>query len=81
MNLDVKVKELVTNIKNKMNKFNLELVKNASKLDSLSPLKTLSRGYSITEKDGKIVKKAANLKKDDKVSMRFTDGSVEAKVL
>lgn len=81
MNLDVKVKELVTNIKNKMNKFNLELVKNASKLDSLSPLKTLSRGYSITEKDGKIVKKAENLKKDDKVSMRFTDGSVEAKVL
>lgn len=81
MNLDVKVKELVTNIKNKMNKFNLELVKNASKLDSLSPLKTLSRGYSITEKDGKIVKKAANLKKDDKVSMRFTDGSVEAKIL
>lgn len=81
MNLDVKVKELVTNINNKMNKFNLELVENASRLDSLSPLKTLSRGYSITEKDGKIVKKAADLKKDDKVSMRFTDGSVEAKVL
>lgn len=81
MNLDVKVKELVTNINNKMNKFNLELVENASRLDSLSPLKTLSRGYSITEKDGKIVKKATDLKKDDKVSMRFTDGSVEAKVL
>ena len=38
-----------------------------SKLDTLSPLKTLTRGYSLTEKDNKIVKSAKELKKDDKV--------------
>ena len=51
-----------------------------SKLDSLSPLKTLSRGYTITQKDGKILKQASDLNKDDNIEIKFVDGAVNAVV-
>ena len=51
------------------------------KLDTLSPLKTLSRGYSITEKDGKIIKSKNDLNKNDEIEIKFFDGIKHAKVL
>ena len=53
-------------------------IKLVSKLDTLSPLKTLTRGYSLTEKDNKIVKSAKELEKDDKVKLKFSDGEKDA---
>lgn len=52
-----------------------------AKLDALSPLKTLMRGYSIVSVEGKNVKSAESLKKDDEVEIRFIDGNAKAKVL
>ena len=52
-----------------------------SKLDALSPLKTMVRGFSIIEKDGKIVKSAKDLSKDDKINVRLVDGNKSAKIL
>ena len=52
-----------------------------SKLDALSPLKTLSRGYSIVQKDNKIVKTVKELKHGDSIKLRLTDGEKEAKIL
>lgn len=52
-----------------------------SKLDALSPLKTLSRGYSIVQKDNKIVKTVKELKQGDNIKLRLTDGEKEAKIL
>ena len=49
-----------------------------TKLDTLSPLKTLTRGYSLTEKDNKIVKSANELNKNDKVKLKFQDGEKDA---
>ena len=51
------------------------------KLDALSPLKTMVRGFSIIEKDGKIVKSAKDLSKDDKINVRLVDGNKSAKIL
>ncbi len=65
-------------IKNKK----LKLVKSVASLDGLSPLKTLSRGYALVAKeDGKIVKKASDLAKDDKIEITLMEGKAEAKVL
>ena len=50
-------------------------------LDTLSPLKTLTRGYCVTESDGKIVSKVKDLKKDMEISLKFQDGNAKAKVL
>ena len=52
-----------------------------TKLDTLSPLKTLSRGYSIAEVDGKVISRAKDLKKDMNVDLRFQDGVKKVKVI
>lgn len=51
------------------------------RLDALSPLKTLTRGYSLTEKDGEIIQKAEQLKIGDKVEIRFSDGIRNAEII
>jgi len=52
-----------------------------TKLDTLSPLKTLSRGYSITEVDGKVIYMAKDLKRDMEADLRFQDGIKKVKVI
>jgi len=68
----------ITNIykNNKNNYINI-----ISKLDSLSPLKTLLRGYTITQKDGQTVKSVKQLKKEDNIKIKFIDGNVNAKIV
>ena len=47
------------------------------KIDSLSPLKTLSRGYSVVENnDGKVVKSISQVNKNDKLQVTLTDGKI-----
>lgn len=51
------------------------------KLDALSPLKTMVRGFSIIEKDGKIVKSSKELYKNDEIEVKLVDGSKNAKII
>ena len=54
-------------------------LKNISKLDALSPLKTLTRGYSIVQtEEGKIVNSSKKLKTGDNVNLKFIDGETKA---
>lgn len=53
----------------------------ASKLDGLSPLGTISRGFSLAfNKDGKLIKKVTDVKSGDKIDLRVSDGRVRATV-
>lgn len=72
--LENAMKEIKTEKKNKY----IELV---TKLDSISPLKTLIRGYSLTEKDGQIIKRASQIDKGDIITIKFFDGEKNAEVL
>ena len=72
--LENAIKEIKTEKKNKY----IELV---TKLDSISPLKTLIRGYSLTEKDGQIIKSASQIDKGDIITIKFSDGEKNAKIL
>ncbi|MFR2571578.1 MAG: exodeoxyribonuclease VII large subunit, partial [Clostridia bacterium] len=47
----------------------------------LSPLKTLLRGYSIVEKNGKVVKKVEDLNTGDEISIRLENGKKKAKII
>lgn len=78
--LDMNVKSLTNSIQKKIENNKHNFVNLVSKIDALSPMKTLTRGYSITEKDNKIIKKAADLKKGDDISITFNDGKINAKV-
>ena len=79
--LDMLIKSMTNSITNKLQLSKTQAIKNFSKLDALSPLKTLSRGYSIIEKDNKIVKKVEYLRKDDIVNLRLQNGEKQAKIL
>ena len=78
MLIDNFIKRLDASIKIKQEKERNKYVELVSKLDALSPLKTLYRGYSITEKEGKIIKSKDELKKGDEINLRFTDGNKKA---
>ena len=54
----------------------------AGKLEVLSPLGILSRGYSITmqEKDGKVIRNAANLKKKDLIRTKLEKSEIISRV-
>lgn len=50
----------------------------AGKLDALSPLKVLDRGYAITLKDGVAIADSTQLKVGDAVELRFARGRADA---
>ena len=52
-----------------------------SKLDTLSPLKTLQRGYTITKKNNKVITSIIDIKKGDILSIEFKDGNITSEVL
>ncbi|MDD5020807.1 MAG: exodeoxyribonuclease VII large subunit [Endomicrobiaceae bacterium] len=54
---------------------------NIQKLNLLSPLNLLARGYSVCFNEKGIVKNAKNIKADDKLSIKFSDGQVKAKII
>lgn len=64
-------------IDSKINKYTNIL----GKLETLSPLKTLKRGYTITKKDNKIVTSSKDFKKDDLLEIEFDDGVINTKVV
>lgn len=74
--------DLVYLFKNKLDNANAEFSALAGKLDALSPLKVLDRGYSITYKlpSMKIIKQSAKLKKGDEVLINFSKGKAKCSV-
>lgn len=81
INLDIIIKNLENLITNKVKDAKTKSIELISKLDTLSPLKTLTRGYSIAQKDGKTIKSVKELKTNDELDIRFTDGKIKTKVL
>ena len=61
----------------KKNKF----LENSARLDDLSPLSVLRRGYSSVSRDGKIINNAAELKVGDRIVNLFNDGKVKSEVI
>lgn len=50
-------------------------------LEALSPLKVLTRGYSITYHEGEILRSTTGLKKGDELLTRLADGDVNSKII
>ncbi len=80
LKIDVYLKRLEKMVKEKMQDTKQRYIKEISKLDALSPLKTLSRGYSIVENNGEMIKSAKKLSTGDEIKIKFSDGIKEAKV-
>jgi len=73
---------LQENIKLQMRGSKENLANQAIRLDTLSPLSVLSRGYSmLTDEEGKIVRNATDLKPDDNIVAYPEKGVIKAKVV
>ena len=79
--LDKNIKELEKLITNKFKDSKTKSIELISKLDTLSPLKTLTRGYAIASLNEKIIKSIKDVKKDDIIDLRFVDGNVKTKTI
>ena len=52
-----------------------------AKLDAMSPLKVLMRGYAMAQQeDGVVIRSVSQIKCDDRITVLLSDGSLEAKV-
>jgi len=82
MVIDMKVKALQNSMMLKLKEAKTSFVKETAKLDSLSPLKTLTRGYSIVTKQesGKAIKSVDDLNSGEKVNLRLSDGQKTATI-
>ena len=66
-------------LRNKLNGYKTRCVESITKIDTLSPLKTLTRGYSVVEnKDGKLIKTTKDVKPEDIINITVTDGKISA---
>ncbi len=81
MRIEKDIKTIENSIIKKVKDCRIDSTKLITKLDALSPLKTLTRGYCVTEVDKKIVTKVSELKKDMEITLKFYDGTTKAKVL
>lgn len=81
----LKVDNLLTRmdliINSKMKDYKMKTIEIVTRLDMMSPLKTLARGYGIIEKDNKVVKSVNELSKNDIVDLRVNDGKVKAEII
>ena len=79
--VDNKVKTMENIINLKLKDYNTKAIELISKLDAMSPLKTLTRGYCIAEKDKYIIKSVKQLQNGDIVNLRLQDGSLKTKII
>ncbi len=63
-----------------LKKHRVEFSSLVSKLDAMSPLKVLSRGYSIALQENKTVTSAESLKNGDEITLCFIDGKRKCEV-
>ncbi len=71
---------LLANFQNVLNQNKSRLSNNISKLDALSPLKILSRGFSVIESDGKVVSSTKAVEVGDNVTLTLSDGKLNCTV-
>jgi len=80
--IDNLVKELKYNFEKVYNNNKTKFIEVTSILDSISPLKTLQRGYVIVaNKDGRTIRSVKQLNVEDIVNVNFVDGNRNMKVI
>ena len=79
-NIDLYFEKLNNMMNYRLERTNIKFSNLINKLELLNPLSVLSKGYSVTYKDDKVIKDASKLKKNDSVTIRLYNGLFEAKV-
>ena len=64
----------------KLNEIKNSLDRRVHKVITLNPLETLKRGYSVVTKNNEIIKSVKNIKIDDEIVIKVTDGIIKGRV-
>ena len=64
----------------KLNESEFQIRSAAERLNALSPLAVLGRGYSITVKDNKVIKSVNDINSGENINIRLYDGTLSAAV-
>ncbi|MGB4268963.1 MAG: exodeoxyribonuclease VII large subunit [Spirochaetota bacterium] len=75
-----RIKDLELIIKNRLQNYWHIFMMNASKLEHLSPVSVLKRGYSITLKDSQVISSINNVHQGDNLRVIVYDGSMQCDV-
>jgi len=81
LKVDAYIKSLEHLMTSKYKDKKSKCVEIVARLDALSPLKTLTRGYCLTEFNGKIIKSVNDIQTDNIVDLKFSDGETKAKIV
>ena len=80
--LELMEKRLVAAQSGNVAKTRQRFVAQVSKLDAMSPLKVLTRGYAMVAKeDGTIVRSVSDVKPKEPIAVRVSDGTIVASVI
>ena len=79
--IDTLMTSALLSVQRKLDSETARLSSTAARLDALSPLKVMARGYSIVTKDEKVVASSKALKKGDRITVGFSDGERKCEVL
>ena len=81
LKLNVLNNKLITETSKIVNNNRSNLSTLIGKLDGLSPLKVLNRGYAFASIDNKVVKSIKDVNVNDVISLSFNDGKVISKII
>lgn len=81
MTIDSYIKDGYNTLNLKVEKYRAKMVQAITKIDALSPLKTLTRGYCVVENEQRqVIKSVKDVKKDDKLNITLNDGKINVMV-
>lgn len=84
LQLEQRLDEIASDLRRNMDdvrrKKEKEFVYSSARLEMLSPLSVLRRGYSITFKGNRVLKDLNNVKKDDRITVRLSEGLIKSRV-
>lgn len=70
-----------TAVMRNFDRYSAQLAEKAAKLDSLSPLKVMARGYSLVYKGDELVRDSADLTVGQEITLRFDKGTATAEII
>lgn len=78
--LDVLLSDMTKAFKSILTEKQREFVTLSAKLEALSPLSVLSRGYSIVQNENKVAKSVKDLSIGENITIRLSDGKAECEI-
>lgn len=79
--LDTLNSRINDSFKNNVTEYSSNYAMLCSRLEALSPLKVLARGYSIIKSDEKIITDVNDVSVGEKISLQFAKGSAKAEII